>query len=282
MTPLREKMIDAMRLRGFSPRTHKSYLSAVSQLARYYHQPPDRLTTDQLQDFFLYLVKQRKLSAASCRLYLNGIRFFYLQVLQWPSMAVTLTVPKRPQRIPELLARDEVSRIFTACKNPKHRMMLITCYGCGLRVSELVSLKVGHIDRERRLLRIEQGKGGKDRLVPLSDGLLQHLRTYWRLYHPMHYLFAGCRPDVPLSVTTAQKAFQWSKRRAGIEKIGGIHSLRHAYATHLLEGGLPVQQLQHLLGHQNLQSTLRYVHWVPDYREAQGARDLVARLRLAS
>lgn len=282
MTPLREKMIDAMRLRGFSPRTHKSYLSAVSQLARYYHQPPDRLTTDQLQDFFLYLVKQRKLSAASCRLYLNGIRFFYLQVLQWPSMAVTLTVPKRPQRIPELLARDEVSRIFTACKNPKHRMMLITCYGCGLRVSELVSLKVGHIDRERRLLRIEQGKGGKDRLVPLSDGLLQHLRTYWRLYHPLHYLFAGCRPDVPLSVTTAQKAFQWSKRRAGIEKIGGIHSLRHAYATHLLEGGLPVQQLQHLLGHQNLQSTLRYVHWVPDYREAQGARDLVARLRLAS
>jgi len=282
MTPLREKMIDAMRLRGFSPRTHKSYLSAVSQLARYYHQPPDRLTTDQLQDFFLYLVKQRKLSAASCRLYLNGIRFFYLQVLRWPSMAVTLTVPKRPQRIPELLARDEVSRIFTACKNPKHRMMLITCYGCGLRVSELVSLKVGHIDRERRLLRIEQGKGGKDRLVPLSDGLLQHLRTYWRLYHPMHYLFAGCRPDVPLSVTTAQKAFQWSKRRAGVEKIGGIHSLRHAYATHLLEGGLPVQQLQHLLGHQSLQSTLRYVHWVPDYREAQGARDLVARLRLPS
>lgn len=282
MTLLREKMIDAMRLRGFSPRTHKSYLSAVSQLARYYHQPPDRLTTDQLQDFFLYLVKQRKLSAASCRLYLNGIRFFYLQVLQWPSMAVTLTVPKRPQRIPELLARDEVSRIFTACKNPKHRMMLITCYGCGLRVSELVSLKVGHIDRERRLLRIEQGKGGKDRLVPLSDGLLQHLRAYWRLYHPLHYLFAGCRPDVPLSVTTAQKAFQWSKRRAGVEKIGGIHSLRHAYATHLLEGGLPVQQLQHLLGHQNLQSTLRYVHWVPDYREAQGARDLVARLRLPS
>ena len=282
MTPLREKMIDAMRLRGFSPRTHESYLSAVSQLARYYHQPPDRLTTDQLQAFFLYLVKQRKLSPATCRLYLNGIRFLYLQVLQWPSLAVTLTVPKRPQRIPELLTRDEVSRIFTACENPKHRMMLITCYGCGLRVSELVSLKAGHIDGERRLLRIEQGKGGKDRLVPLSDGLLQHLRTYWRLYHPMHYLFVGCRPDVPLSVTTAQKAFQRSKRRAGVEKIGGIHSLRHAYATHLLEGGLPVQQLQRLMGHHNIHSTLRYVHWVPHYREAQGARDLVARLRLPS
>ena len=134
MTPLREKMIDAMRLRGFSPRTHESYLYAVSRLARHYHQPPDQLTTDQLQAFFLYLVKQCNLSAASCRLYLHGIRFFYLQVLQWPSLAVTLTVPKRPQRIPELLTRDEVGRILTACENPKHRMMLILCYGCGLRV----------------------------------------------------------------------------------------------------------------------------------------------------
>ena len=186
-------------------------------MACHYHQTPDRLTTDQLQTFFLYLVKQRKLSVASCRLYLNGIRFLYLQVLQWPSLAVTLTVPKRPQRIPELLTRDEVSRIFTACENPYHRMMLITCYGCGLRVSELVSLKAGHIDEELRLLRIGQGKGGKDRLVPLSDGLLQHLRSYWRLYHPLHYLFAGCRPDVPLSVTTAQKAFQRSKHRVGGE-----------------------------------------------------------------
>ncbi len=282
MTPLREKMIDAMRLRGFSPRTHKSYLSAVSLLARHYHQPPDRLTTDQLQAFFLYLVKQRKLSPASCRLYLNGIRFFYLQVLHWPSMAVTLAVPKKPQRIPELLTREEVGRILMACENPKHRMMLIMGYGCGLRVSELVSLKVGHIDGERRLLRIDQGKGGKDRLVMLSEGLLRQLRVYWRLYHPTSYLFAGHRPDVPLSVTTAQKAFVRSKRRAGVEKIGGIHALRHAYATHLLEGGLPVQQLQRLLGHHNIHSTLRYVHWVPHYREAQGARDLITSLGLPS
>ncbi|HFE32458.1 MAG TPA: integrase [Gammaproteobacteria bacterium] len=282
MTPLREKMIDAMRLRGFSQRTHESYLYAVNRLANHYHQPPDRLTPDQLQAFFLYLVKQRKLSAATCRLYLNGIRFFYLQVLQWPSLTVTLTVPKRPQRIPELLTREEVGRIINACENPKHRMMLITCYGCGLRVSELVSIKVTHIDGERKLLRVEQGKGGKDRLVTLSDGLLQQLRGYWRASHPTVYLFPRYRPDRALSVTTAQKAFTQSKRQAGIEKVGGIHALRHAYATHLLAGGLPVQQLQQQLGHRDIHSTLRYVHWIPDYRQAQGPRDLVAQLGLPS
>ena len=229
MTPLREKMIDAMRLRGFSPRTHESYLSAVSRLAHHYHQPPDQLTTDQLQAFFLYLIKQRKLSPASCHLYLNGIRFFYLQVLQWPSMAVTLAVPKRPQRIPELLTRDEVGRILSACDNSKHRMMLTTCYGCGLRVSELVSIKVGHIDGERRLLRVEQGKGGKDRLVTLSEGLLQQLRIYWHRYHPTHCLFAGRRPDVPLSVTTAQKAFV--RTTAWMQEVGQCRSNCRANAV---------------------------------------------------
>lgn len=282
MTPLREKMIDAMRLRGFSPRTHESYLSAVSLLARHYHQSPDRLTTDQLQAFFLYLVKQRNLSPSTCRLYLNGIRFLYLQVLQWPALAVTLTVPKRPQRIPELLTRDEVGRIIGACENPKHRMMLMTCYGCGLRVSELVSLKVNHIDGERRLLRVAQGKGGKDRLVTLSEGLLRQLRGYWRACQPTDYLFPRYCPDRPLSVSTAQKVFTRSKRQAGVEKVGGIHALRHAYATHLLADGLPVQQLQRLLGHQNIHSTLRYVHWIPDYLEGQGAQDLIASLGLPS
>jgi integrase/recombinase XerD len=189
MTPLRQKMMDAMQVRGFSVRTHESYLSAVRDLARYYHRPPDKLNTDELQAYFLYLVKERGLSGASCRLYLNGIRFLYLQVLDWDSFDIQLHAPKAAQRIPELLTRAEVGQILSACKNTKHRMMLMTCYGCGLRVSELVALKVRDIDSERQLLRIEQGKGAKDRQVILSASLLERLRGYWRSYHPTLWLF---------------------------------------------------------------------------------------------
>jgi site-specific recombinase XerD len=159
MTPLRKQMIEAMQQRGFSARTHESYLYAVEKLAGHYRRSPDRLSAAQVQAFFKHLALERKLSAASCRLYLNGVRFFYLKVLGWEEVELTLVVPKRQQRIPELLTHTEVGRVITACANPKHRMLLEVCYGCGLRVSELVSLRVGDIDGERQLLRIEQGKG---------------------------------------------------------------------------------------------------------------------------
>ena len=270
MTPLRQKMMDAMQVRGFSVRTHASYLAAVSDLAHYYHRPPDQLNADELQAYFLYLVKERGLSGASCRLYLNGIRFFYLQVLNWSSFDIPLQVPKAAQRIPELLTRAEVGQICRRCTNPKHRMLLTTCYGCGLRVSELVALKVRDIDSERQLLRIEQGKGAKDRQVILSASLLEQLRGYWRQYRPR----CGC-----FRVATRKLRWVFPRRsgclpcqaRAGIDKVGGIHSLRHAYATHQLEAGLPVHQLQRLLGHQNIHSTLRYVHWVPGLSGRPGA-----------
>jgi integrase/recombinase XerD len=282
MTPLRQQMIDAMQLRGFSVRTHKSYLAAVYDLARYYHRSPDQLGIDEIQSYFMYLVKERGLSGATCRLYLNAIRFLYLQVLEWPSFDVTIHVPKRAQRIPELLTRREVASILSACANPKHRMMLMTCYGCGLRVSELVAIKVRHVDGERHLLRVEQGKGSKDRAVILSDTLLKRLRRYWRAYRPQPWLFPNSQlPDQPLSIDTAQRVFKVTKRHSGIQKVGGIHSLRHAYATHQLENGLPVHQLQKLLGHQNIQSTLRYVHWVPNYRQGEvNSRDLLAALEV--
>lgn len=280
MTPLRQKMMDAMQVRGFSVRTHQSYLMAVKELARYYHRSPDQLSVDELQAYFLYLVKERGLSGASCRLYLNGIRFLYLQVLGWDRFEVQLHAPKAAQRIPELLTRSDVRGILSACSNPKHRTMLTTCYGCGLRVSELVALKVRHIDSERYLLRVEQGKGAKDRPVILSAALLQKLRDYWRHYHPTDWLFPGRSPTVALSIATAQKVFTAAKRRTGVDKVGGIHSLRHAYATHQLEAGLPVHQLQRLLGHQNIHSTLRYVHWVPGYHEGRCGTDLIAALEV--
>lgn len=282
MTPLRQKMIDAMLVRGLSPRTHRSYLRAVNDLAKYYHRSPDQMSGEELQAFFLYLVKERHLSPATCRLYLNALRFFYLQVLNRDSFGVKLHVPQRPQRIPELLMRSEISRIILANSNIKHRMMLTLCYGCGLRVSELMKLQIRHIDGERQLLRVEQSKGAKDRAVILSPTLLQILRDYWRLQRPPQWLFPGSDKRLPLSIASAQKIFQKAKLCAGIQKIGGIHSLRHAYATHQLEEGMPLHQLQRLLGHQNIQSTLRYAHWVPSYQEGKTGGDLLAKLELLS
>ena len=277
MTPLRQQMIDAMTVRGFSPRTHESYLYAVTQFAAYYHRSPDQITIDEQRAWFLYLVKERHLSPASCRLYLNGLRFLYLQVLKQAEFDVEIPIPSRAQRIPELLTRSEVQAIIQACPHPKHRMMLMTCYGCGLRVSELVRLRLRDIDGERLLLRIEQGKGKKDRMVTIPETLLARLRQYWQRYRPPSYLFPRHRQsDQPLGISTAQKVYTRSKRASGIDKVGGIHSLRHAWATHQLAAGLAVHQLQHLMGHRNLQSTLRYVHWLPGHQGGdKGGIDLL-------
>lgn len=283
MTPLRQKMIDAMRQRGFSVRTQKSYLGAVNGLARHFHQSPDRLHAEHIQTYFNYLVQERAICGASCRMYLHGIRFLYLQVLHWPQFDIPIQYPKKTQKIPELLTRIEISQIIQACDNAKHRMMLLTCYGCGLRVSELVKLKAHHIDGERLLLRVEQGKGAKDRLVVISAALLNQLRHYWRRYRPKWWLFPnGNTPTLPLSYGTIQKVFKRAKHTAGIHKIGGIHSLRHAYATHQLEQGVAIHRLQQQLGHGDLRSTLRYVHWVPTYQQGKAMfSDLVGALEVS-
>ena len=279
MTPLRQKMIEAMQVRGFSVRTHQSYLAAVSALAKYYGRSPDELGRDELQAYFLYLVKERGLSGASCRLYLNAIRFLYLQVLARDAFEVSLQVPRKAQRIPELLTRKEVRAVLASVANLKHQTLLRLCYGCGLRVSEVVAVKVRQLDGERHLLRVEQGKGAMDRSVIVSPTLLEHLRRYWQDYRPRTWLFPGQRHSEPLGIQSAQRVFTAAKRRAGIDKIGGIHSLRHAYATHQLEAGVPVHQLQQLLGHRSLQATLRYVHWIVGYRAGeQASHDLLAAL----
>jgi integrase/recombinase XerD len=283
MSPLRHRMIEAMRLRGFAERTHESYLHAVEAFARYHRKSPDTLDSDAVQAFLSHLALDRGLAGASCRLYLNGLRFFYLKVLNWPHFDVPVAIPKKPQRIPELLTRVEVRALLEASDNPKHRTLLTVCYGCGLRVSELVALKVRHLDGERSLLRVDQGKGAKDRLVTVPPLLMEKLRAYWRVYRPTLHLFPGPQPGRPLGINTAQRAYQGAKARAGIDKVGGIHSLRHAYATHQLDAGMPVHVLQRQLGHGSLQSTMRYLHWVPDYRGRDGhATDLVAALESPS
>ncbi len=277
MNPLRQQMITAMQMHGFSPRTHESYLDAVRDLAKFTRRSPDTLEHADLTRYFEHLVVQRSLAPASVRLMYNGIRFFYLRVLGWPTVDLEVTLPKRPQRIPELLTRGAVAAILAACDDARYRMMLTVCYGCGLRLSEVLALRVKDIDGERRLLRIVQGKGAKDRLVPLSPTLLEALRAYWRRYRPDAWLFAG-RGGVPLSPSGLQKAFTDAKRRAGVTTVGGIHGLRHAYATHQLAGGLSVERLQRLMGHRSIQTTLRYVHWLPSASEGEGALDLLAQL----
>jgi len=277
MTPLRQRMIAAMQMHGFSPRTHESYLDAVRGLAKYTHRAPDTLDRGDLKGYFEHLVLERKLAPASVRLSYNGIRFLYLEVLAWPALDLEVALPKRPQRIPGLLTRAEVALILDACPDARYRTMLTLCYGCGLRLSEVLAVRMGDIDSERKLLRVEQGKGAKDRLVPLSPTLLEHLRAYWRLYRPTDWLFAG-RTGAPLSPTALQKAFTQAKRTAGVTTVGGIHGLRHAYATHQLAAGLSVERLQRLLGHRNIQTTLRYVHWLPSASEGEGELDLIARL----
>jgi len=279
MSPLRQRMIDAMRQHGFADRTHESYLRIIIDLARFHGRSPDELAQQDLQAYFDHLVRDRNLAPASCKVHRAGVRFLFLNVLGRTEFDCTAVVPKMAERIPELLSASEVARIIQATQNVKHRALLCTGYGCGLRVSELVALLVRHIDGERRVLRVEQGKGAKDRHVALSAAMLDTLRVYWRTCRPREWLFPG--RSGPLHVSSAQRTFERCKRLAGIEKIGGIHSLRHAYATHQLEAGLPVHRLQRNLGHRSLDTTMRYVHWVSDTSEVEQQHpDLVADLAL--
>lgn len=266
MTPLRQKMIDLMVLKGYSPKTQNTYLYAVEKVARHFGRSPDTIDVGELESYFLYLLTEKRMASASVRLIVNGMRFLNNQVLQRPARDFVVRYPKRPQRIPELLTRDEVHRILCHTRNLKHHTLLATCYAAGLRVSELVHLRVRDIDSPRELVHIRAGKGNKDREVILPESLLLLLRRYWRFYRPTVPLFYGQDPRKPLDTGTVGKIFTRAKAAAGIDKQGGVHSLRHAYATHQLEAGMPTFKLQRLLGHTDMKSTLRYVHWLPSYQ----------------
>ncbi|GMR16749.1 MAG: site-specific integrase [Gammaproteobacteria bacterium] len=276
MSALRKAMNDQMLLKGYSERTKESYLNAISLLARHYHLPPDKLRQTDIQNWFLFLVKDRQLSPATCRLYLNAVRFFYLQILHWSAFQIELVTPKRKQRIPDLLSRSDVRLIIDNAIHPKYKMMFTLCYACGLRVSELVALEVQHIHGEQHYLQVVQGKGFKDRNIPLTSSLLHLLRNYWRAFRPSSFLFMGSKPNASISITSVQKQFTKTKTRAAITKVGGIHSLRHAFASHQLAAGMPLHQLKEQLGHKDIKSTARYLHWSPDLNA--GDFDLLAPL----
>jgi site-specific recombinase XerD len=253
-------MIRDMTLRGFSPRTHESYLAAVVGLARHYRRSPAELSHEEVQNYLAHLVQQRKLAWSTCALAAYAFRFLYHVTLGHPPTTFRVPAPRQPQRLPEILSRAEVWRLLDACPRPKHHLVLATAYAAGLRVSELVALKTADVDPERMTIRVEQGKGARDRYLPLSEQLLTQLRAYWAAPPGAHWLFPDRQGTRPIDISTAQKIYLRAKARAGLRKVGGIHSLRHAFATHLLEAGTDLHTVQRLLGHRHISTTMRYFH----------------------
>jgi site-specific recombinase XerD len=250
-------MVEEMKLRNFSPRTEKSYVSAMVGLVKYYRQSPDQLTQEQIRSYLLHL-KDRGLSPSSRNVAISGLKFFYHQILGWNAEKLFLPPRKRSWRLPEVLSPQEVERLLCASSKLRDRCLLITAYATGLRVSELVRLKVSDIDRERMMVRVEQGKGRKDRYTILSPRLLSELRTYWKEHRSPTWLFPNAK-NSPISIDYAQRIYNLAKVKAGITKGKGIHTLRHCFATHLLEAGVDLVTIQTLLGHHSLQSTQRYL-----------------------
>ncbi|OGT32498.1 MAG: hypothetical protein A2W28_08215 [Gammaproteobacteria bacterium RBG_16_51_14] len=260
MTPLRKQMIEQMKVHRYAERTQEAYLNAVIGLAKYYRQSPEQLGEREVQQYLLHLIDERKLSWSTCNQVCHGLKFLYHKTLKRSQEDFCIPKAIQPQKLPEILSRHEVGQILQAAHELKHRCFLTTVYSAGLRVGEAVCLTPGNIDSERMTLRVEQGKGQKDRYTVLSPRLLTLLRQYWRAYHPTDWLFTNRRGDEHMSVGAAQKLFYVTKRRAGISKRGGIHSLRHAFATHLLEAGTDLHTIQTLLGHRHISTTLRYFH----------------------
>lgn len=259
MSILRQRMINAMKLRRFSESTQERYVEAVAGLACFYKAPPDAIDKEKVQGYLLHLSEERKLSWSYCNLVASALRFFYGQVLCNEQMKLWIPPQKSAQRLPVILSREELERLFSATSNLKHRVMLMTTYAAGLRVSELVNLQIVNIQSARMMIHIRQGKGRKDRYTLLSQRLLFELREYWKQYRPRLWLFPGRLPDRPICTHTVDVVYAMAKAAAGISREGGIHTLRHCFATHLLEAGVDLRTIQMLMGHSSLLTTMRYL-----------------------
>ena len=260
MTSLRRRMLEDMQVRNFSPHTQRSYVQQVSQFARYCQQSPDRLGHEEIRSYQLYLTNDRKLAVSSVLLAVAALRFLYTVTIKkdWRVEDI-IPAPKKPQRLPIVLSPDEVLQFLDCVPGLKHRAILTTCYAAGLRISEVLHLRPNDIDSRRMVIRVEQGKGQKDRYVMLSPTLLELLRMWWRVERPTTWLFPGDRPGQAISKDAVEQACQKARRRCGIPKPITPHLLRHAFAVHLLETGTDVRTIQLLLGHRSLATTARYL-----------------------
>jgi len=260
MTHLRQQMLKQMQLRHLSPRTQEAYIAAVYGLAKHYHCSPDLLKQEQIEDYLLYLEQIKKVAWNTSNQVVCGLRFFYSKTLNLDNQRFYLPPRKGQKKLPDIFSKEELEKIFYCCKNPKHRVILMTAYSSGLRLNELINLKVQDIDSNRMMLKVVGGKGNKDRYTLLSPRLLEELKSYWKMYHPYKWLFNGKHPNTQISESSIQKAYNQAVNKACIKKGRGIHTLRHCFATHLLEMGVDLRTLQMLMGHSSIKTTEVYLH----------------------
>jgi site-specific recombinase XerD len=260
MTMLRQRMQQDMRIRNLSPRTQACYLGHVAQFAKHFGRSPADLDAEHVRQYQVHLVEVKRASWSLFNQAVCALRFLYGVTLGKDWTIEHIPHAKREKKLPSVLSREEVKRLLGAVKNARQRVVLTTIYASGLRLSEALSLKVGDIDSARMVLHVRLGKGSKDRLVPLSPVLLEQLREHWARVRPRTYLFPGARPGKPLNPTSIQKAMQAARLRAGIRKRASVHTLRHSYATHLLESGTDLRRIQTWLGHGSLNTTAVYLH----------------------
>ena len=260
MSPLRRRLIEDMQIRNLTPNTQRVYVAQVLQLARHFRKSPDLLGPAEIRTYLIHLIQQRRLAASSVIVAVSALRFFYAVTLK-RSWVIADDIPagRQAKKLPVVLSQDEVARFLASVANLKHRMVLTVCYATGLRISEAVRLTPASIDSKRMVIRVEQGKGRKDRYVMLSPKLLGMLRTYWDKTRPGEWLFPGRWPGEPISPLSIDRTCREVRQQCGIGKPVTPHSLRHAFAVHLLEAGTNLRTIQLLLGHRNLSTTARYL-----------------------
>jgi integrase/recombinase XerD len=268
MTSLRQRMVEDMQLRGLSEETQEAYVRAVRQLAEHYGKSPQRISDEELRQYFLHLTNVKQLSSSTIKVALYGIKFLFQHTLrkEWPTL--DLVRPRREKKLPVVLSVAEVQRVLGIIRRPRYRVCLSTIYACGLRLSEGVHLQVRDIDSDRMMVHVRKGKGAKDRYVPLPVPTLEMLRRYWCTHRHPEWLFpAPTKSGVPLSTATkpmsidgVQRAFKAALQESGIQKKATVHTLRHSYATHLLEAGVNLRVIQSYLGHSSPKTTAIYTH----------------------
>ncbi|MFZ1991898.1 MAG: site-specific integrase [Alphaproteobacteria bacterium] len=260
METFKEQMQGDMVLRGLAPKTQSLYHRAARDMERHFKKSPDLLEDGDVKTYLLYLVRDKKVSQSTLKITYSALRFLFETTLGKGWVMDRIPYPKSAKTLPIVLERDEVQSLFEATYSLKQRVMLMVTYSAGLRASETARLKITDIDSSRMLIRVDQGKGKKDRYTLLSQVALETLREYWKEYHPKHWLFPGEKPENWISVSTVQEAFKRAKKKAGITKPASCHTLRHSFATHLLEAGADIHHIQLLLGHASVRTTTIYLH----------------------
>jgi site-specific recombinase XerD len=279
ISPLRQRMLDDMNMRRFTPDTQREYIRAVKRLAAYLGRSPDTATPEELRTFQLHLTESG-VRAPTINTTVTALRFFFKVTLDRPETTRRLVFVYEPRKLPRVLSGEEVLRLLEAAVSPKHKAALSVAYGAGLRAMEVVALKIGDIDSKRMMLRVEQGKGRKDRFAMLSPQLLELLRDWWRIAHPAVWMFPGRDPIKPMTTRQFNRACHMAAELAGLPKWVAPHTLRHSFATHLLEQNIDIRVIQVLLGHAKLDTTARYTQVATNIiREVMSPLDRLTPLR---